>query len=139
MLLFLLKKRLWHRCVPVNFVKFPRAPFLQNTSGWLLLYSYTFIMYEFRWFTKFWENHRKKCVVKFIYVIKYCWFQPYKVTYKWLYHGRLSWLVLENFWNALKSSLDMNKCSMLSNLIEKSNLVWKNAWYCLMKYLKYIW
>ena len=29
----LLKKRLWHRCFPVNFVKFVRTPFLQNTSG----------------------------------------------------------------------------------------------------------
>ena len=33
----LLKKRLWHRCFPVSFVKFPRTPFLQNTSGRLLL------------------------------------------------------------------------------------------------------
>ena len=33
----LLKKRLWHRCFPVNFVKFLRTSFLQNTSGWLLL------------------------------------------------------------------------------------------------------
>ena len=32
----LLKKRLWHRCFPVNFVKFLRTPFLQNTSGRLL-------------------------------------------------------------------------------------------------------
>ena len=29
----LLKKRLWHRCSPINFAKFLRAPFLQNTSG----------------------------------------------------------------------------------------------------------
>ena len=29
----LLKKRLWHRCFPVNFVKLLRALFLQNTSG----------------------------------------------------------------------------------------------------------
>ena len=29
----LLKKRIWHRCFPVNFVKFLRTPFLQNTSG----------------------------------------------------------------------------------------------------------
>ena len=29
----LLKKRLWHRCLPVNFL----TPFLQDTSGWLLL------------------------------------------------------------------------------------------------------
>ena len=29
----LLKKRLWHKCFPVNFAKFLKAPFLQNTSG----------------------------------------------------------------------------------------------------------
>ena len=33
----LLKKRLWHKCFPVNSAKFLRAPLLQNTSGWLLL------------------------------------------------------------------------------------------------------
>ena len=33
----LLKKSLWHRCFPVNFAKFLRIPFLQNTSGQLLL------------------------------------------------------------------------------------------------------
>ena len=35
----LLKKRLWYRCFPVNFVKFLRTSFLQNTSGRLLLAS----------------------------------------------------------------------------------------------------
>ena len=34
-----LKKRLWHRCLPMNFVKFLRTPFLQNTTGRLLLIS----------------------------------------------------------------------------------------------------
>ena len=34
----LLKKRLWHRCFPVNFAKFLKTLFLQNTSGRLLLY-----------------------------------------------------------------------------------------------------
>ena len=29
----LLKKRIWHRCFPVKFVKFIRKSFLQNTSG----------------------------------------------------------------------------------------------------------
>ena len=29
----LLKKRLWHRCFPVNFERFLRTTFLQNTSG----------------------------------------------------------------------------------------------------------
>ena len=27
-----IKERLWHRCFPVNFAKFLRTPFLQNTS-----------------------------------------------------------------------------------------------------------
>ena len=33
----LIKKCLWHRCFPVNFAKFLRTYFLQNTSGRLLL------------------------------------------------------------------------------------------------------
>ena len=38
----LLKKRLWHRCFPENFVKFLRTPFLQNTFGRLLLAATSF-------------------------------------------------------------------------------------------------
>ena len=34
-----LKKRLWHRCFPVNFAKFLRTPFLIEHLRWLLLYS----------------------------------------------------------------------------------------------------
>ena len=33
-----IKKRLWHRCFTVNFAKCLRTPFLQNTSGQLLLF-----------------------------------------------------------------------------------------------------
>ena len=33
----LVKRIPWHRCFPVNFVLFSRVPFLQNTSGRLLL------------------------------------------------------------------------------------------------------
>ena len=35
----LLKKRLWHRCFPVNFVKFLRTPFFMEHLRWLLLLS----------------------------------------------------------------------------------------------------
>ena len=42
----LLKKRLWHRCFPVIFEKFLRTPFLQNTSGRLLL-NYKFYVKGF--------------------------------------------------------------------------------------------
>ena len=33
----LLKKRLWHRCFPVNFAKFLRIPFLTEHIRWLPL------------------------------------------------------------------------------------------------------
>ena len=36
-ILFPNSERLWHRCFPVRFSKFLRTPFLQNTSGRLLL------------------------------------------------------------------------------------------------------
>ena len=35
----LLKKRLWHRCFPMNFAKFLRTPFLTEHLRWLLLSS----------------------------------------------------------------------------------------------------
>ena len=42
----LLKKRLWRRCFPVNFAKFLRTPFQQNTSGRLFLLNFiTFLKY----------------------------------------------------------------------------------------------
>ena len=51
------KKRLWHKCFPVNF-EFLRAPFLQNAPGWLLLTKLhdpnrrkiRLSCFEFRWF-----------------------------------------------------------------------------------------
>ena len=39
----LFKKRLWHRYFPVNFAKFLKTPFLQKTSGRLLLEQKTVI------------------------------------------------------------------------------------------------
>ena len=38
----LFKKRLWHRSFPVNFTKFLRRLFSQNTSGWLLPVKHPF-------------------------------------------------------------------------------------------------
>ena len=35
----LLQKRPWHRCFPVNFAKFLRTLFVQNTSGRLFLWT----------------------------------------------------------------------------------------------------
>ena len=33
----LLKKKIWHRCFPVNFAKFLRTPFFKEYLWWLLL------------------------------------------------------------------------------------------------------
>ena len=44
----LLKKKFWHRCFPVNFAKSLRTPFLQNSSGRLLLYKKRSFMTGFK-------------------------------------------------------------------------------------------
>ena len=41
---FLLKKKLWHRCFPVNFAKFLRISIFIEHLQWLILYNFT----EFR-------------------------------------------------------------------------------------------
>ena len=42
----LLKKRLWHRCFPVNFAKFSRRPFFTEQLRWLLfLNDYDILRY----------------------------------------------------------------------------------------------
>ena len=38
----LLKKRLWHRCFPVNFANFLRTPFLTEHLWWLPLHKFVF-------------------------------------------------------------------------------------------------
>ena len=43
----ILKKRLWHRCFPVNFAKFLRTPLLQNATGQLLLNIYIIVIKTF--------------------------------------------------------------------------------------------
>ena len=46
-ILFSKKKKLWHRCFPVNFAKFLRILFLQSTSWKLLLYiSWSLIIWQ---------------------------------------------------------------------------------------------
>ena len=75
----LLKKRLWHRCFPVNFVKFLRTPFLTehlwvNASNYLhllgefpdhgLLMTLRYDLFEFTGnFTKFYQQLRNFYIV----------------------------------------------------------------------------
>ena len=46
---FLLKKRLWHRCFHVNFAKFLRTPFLQNTCGGYFCHSECLLLLCKKW------------------------------------------------------------------------------------------
>ena len=65
-----IKKRHWHRCFPVNFAKFLRTPFLQNTSGRLFLfrgnrvrdyYAKSIYIKVLQWIIVLWmiESHQK--------------------------------------------------------------------------------
>ena len=90
----LLKNKLWHRYFPVNFAKFLRTLFLQNTSGgcfcWLLvmIYDGTIIttandlwLYILTRFPTIRNSHvlRNKCQVNYILIIRLT-FIPQDVT-----------------------------------------------------------
>ena len=49
------KKRLWHRCFPLNFAKFLRTPFFTEHTRWLLLFFSLLLpnLYSLRCETKF--------------------------------------------------------------------------------------
>ena len=47
----LLKKKLWHRCFPVNLAKFVKTPFFKEYLRWLLLNCriHWFLFFSFNW------------------------------------------------------------------------------------------
>ena len=51
----LLKRRRWYGCFPVNFVKFLRVPFSQNTFRRLLLLIESRVIYNFSIKSKSWK------------------------------------------------------------------------------------
>ena len=79
----LLKKRLWHECFPVNFVKFLRTRFLHNISGRLLwsgkpLYLFacerTTLKRIFNTNSELSQNRTEKQIM------------PFKTTVNWLFN-----------------------------------------------------
>ena len=50
----LLKKSLWHRCFPANFVKFLRTPFYTEHLWWLLLIKLSRSSNIFAFTTQYW-------------------------------------------------------------------------------------
>ena len=62
----LLKKKLWHRHFPVNFAKFLRTPFMQNTSGrvlleWHVFWNDIFLALVFYYLSLCWLIYRWSC------------------------------------------------------------------------------
>ena len=62
-----LKKRFWHRCFPVSFTKFLRIPFLQNTSGRLLLGKVNLSERKFEEMHEIWRAKRCKYIWENVY------------------------------------------------------------------------
>ena len=63
----LLKKRLWHRCFPLNFEKFLRKGFLQNTSGRLLLQNHDLLFFVQKCHHHFPGAAVRRCSVKKVF------------------------------------------------------------------------
>ena len=61
-----LKKRPWHRCFSVNFVKFLRTPVLRNTSGRLLLHVTCFAKFSLLLL----KSCNIKVIITFRFIIK---------------------------------------------------------------------
>ena len=67
----ILKKSLWHRCVPVNFAKFLRTPFLQKTSGQLLLY-----MNNLGEFTLLFLQFYQSSSISYVEIVAHFFYEP---------------------------------------------------------------
>ena len=79
----LLKKRLWHRCFPVKFVKFLRTPSLQNIFGRLLL-SASGIVYSHTGSTRTsTEKYEKIDTSSYTYVLPKEEFHEDSTLYAW--------------------------------------------------------
>ena len=66
----LFKKRLWHRCFPLNFAKFLRTPFFTEHLQWLLLFRQRqkSFLYNFQYFGCYTTNcnlSHGKIMIKF--------------------------------------------------------------------------
>ena len=88
----LLKKKLWHRCFHVDFVKFLRTPFLQNTSARpLLLLPIEGIV------TTKWGNYYKVGQYTDVLTLDFSWFiLGYK---EWIFSLiiKFDWMILSWF------------------------------------------
>ena len=108
-----LKKRLWHRCFLVNFVKCLRTPFLQNTTGRLLLsvsrgyrYACEITGFFFNVFINHFQKIHRSVLHKITIVLVYFW-DVYNVNLweKWAITVKLYFMETQ-----LKKGYDLRGC-----------------------------
>ena len=101
----LLKKRLWHRCFPVNFAKFLRTPFLQNTSGgcfWILLFTFAKVRCGAIFISWYIFINRSK-VLSDIYF--HIWKGSYNLEEALLIIIKNRWIIWDSYYIRLNTSL----------------------------------
>ena len=122
----LLKKKLWHRCFPVNFAKFLRTPFVHKTSGQLLIWttasetSNTKYLELIKRRSKVQEKNMScKCALNFDQWKTFS--ENYKPMRVWLWHV----YKFNKFSNFSPSSFKLNKKKYPSSLDKICFLTWK--------------
>ena len=106
----LLKKRLWHRCFPVNFAKFLRTLFLQNTSsGCFCRQRIQGYIFTKRFIVGFWQGPKYTFNIshKNTFSIQKHYSQPFSTIY-----------LLLRLWNCTYFNIPMFHC--LKDLIVPS-------------------
>ena len=104
----LLKKSLWHRCFPVNFAKFLRTSYLQNTSGQLLLYILDFLnVHICICFGRYSEGipalHKTEIQTRVMHDLAF-WRKPMQFLLFSIFHAKLYFCLLVQFlmfWNSI--------------------------------------
>ena len=93
-----IKKRLWHRCFPVNFAKFLRTPFSQNTSGRLLL----FIIKDYHFHQKLLSSNSQltfKHKILSMHMRKIWWRLCFQDVYDYILYT-VVWFYVKNRWSS---------------------------------------
>ena len=95
---------LWHRCLPVNFVKFLRKPFLKEHLCWLLLVNFI------KAIVKTWKKLKleleffKSARIFYKNALSFCWYIVFKI-----FHWKNKSLLLKY--------ITRNRCGRLQNTI----------------------
>ena len=102
----LLKKRLWHRCFPVNFAKFLRTPFFTEYLWWLLLNSQ-----QLKFLVERFVPQIMQCRIQMYFGIVWMVYAPKKILvtlFPYLFHVKPKWNIIYEYLKRKIFSRDSN-------------------------------